>query len=450
MTDETTPAPWRSLALLMALAALAGVGVGILGGAFRWSIEQVNAARVALFGVAAEHPEWGWLLAIAFTAAGATIAALLVKWVPAAAGSGIQYVEAVERGQRPPSAIWVMVAKFVGGVFSIGSGLVLGREGPTVHIGAVLGAETARRAKRPLEDVRTLHSALSGAGLAVAFNSPVGGSLFVVEEVARSVKPRIVLPTLAGVAVATATAWLIVGNKPIFEVSSVPAPDLLLVGLFAVFGLLTGALGALYNRMILASLTLARRARRVPPVAQAAIIGGVVGALLYVDPLGAGGGDPISQGLLSGQALVPLVLVTTLVIRFLAGPISYAAGTPGGLFAPLLAIGALWGALCASIMKLVIPDVPGATLVVFVLVGMSSMFAATIRAPLTGIVVVVEMTAVATVLAPMLAASVCAIVVAAALRTRPIYEDLRERMLHPPAVQPWTFGLDTFSRGERG
>ncbi|HBS08949.1 MAG TPA: hypothetical protein DEA69_09125 [Microbacterium sp.] len=157
--------------------------------------------------------------------------------------------------------------------------------------------------------------------------------------------------------------------------------------------------------------------------------------MLFLDPLGAGGGDPISQGLLRGESLIPIVLAATLVIRFLAGPLSYAAGTPGGLFAPLLAIGALWGALCGSVAKLILPEVADTTVVVFVLVGMTSMFAATIRAPLTGIAVVVEMTAVATVLAPMLAASVCAILVAAALRTRPIYEDLRERMLHPPAVR---------------
>lgn len=425
----------RQIAILMLLAAIAGLALGLVGGAFRWCIDQAEHLRIEVFAFAHDQPAWGWLIAIAVTATGATLAALLVKWVPQAAGSGIQYVEAVERGEEPPSALGVLVAKFVGGVLSIGSGMVLGREGPTVHIGAVLGAEAARRSRRSAADARTLHSALSGAGLAVAFNAPLGGSLFVIEEVAQSVRARIVLPTLTGVAVAVATAWIVVGNAPIFQVAPVPPPDLAQVGVFAVFGLLTGILGAGYNRLILGFLTAARAARRVPPVAQAAIIGGAVGLLLFLDPLGAGGGDPISQGLLRGESLIPIVLAATLVIRFLAGPLSYAAGTPGGLFAPLLAIGALWGALCGSVAKLILPEVADTTVVVFVLVGMTSMFAATIRAPLTGIAVVVEMTAVATVLAPMLAASVCAILVAAALRTRPIYEDLRERMLHPPAVR---------------
>lgn len=427
--ERDTP---RVLAALMLLAAIAGIGVGLIGGAFRWCIQEAEKLRIAVFGFAHDQPGWGIVIAIAVTATGATLAALLVRWVPTAAGSGIQYVEAVARGERPASALRVLVVKFVGGILSIGSGLVLGREGPTVHIGAVVGAETARRAGRSVEDVRTLHSALSGAGLAVAFNAPLAGALFVIEEVTRSVRPRIVLPTLAGVAVATATAWIIVGNAPIFEVAPVPSPDLLLVGVFAVFGLLTGVLGALYNRLILGALTLSARAQRIPPVAQAALIGGIVGALLFLDPLGAGGGDPISQRLLDGHSLLPLVLVATLVIRLLAGPLSYASGTPGGLFAPLLAIGALWGALWASVVRILLPEVTNATLVVFVLVGMTAMFAATIRAPLTGIAVVVELTAVATVVVPMLAASVCAILAAWALRTRPIYEDLRERMLQPP------------------
>ena len=116
----------RQIAILMLLAAIAGLalglvgGVGLLGGAFRWCIDQAEHLRIAVFAFAHDQPAWGWLIAIAVTATGATLAALLVKWVPQAAGSGIQYVEAVERGEEPPSALGVLVAKFVGGVLSIG------------------------------------------------------------------------------------------------------------------------------------------------------------------------------------------------------------------------------------------------------------------------------------------------------------------------------------------
>ena len=421
----------RALAWLCVIAALGGVLVGLVGGAFRWCIQRADELRVALFSLAHENPLWGWAIAIGVTAAGAALAALLVRWVPAAGGSGIQYVEAVERGEAPPSAPAVLAAKFMGGVLSIGSGLVLGREGPTVHMGAVVGAEIARLTHRPDDQVRTMHSALSGAGLAVAFNAPLGGTLFVLEEVARSFRVGIVLPAATGVATATATAWLIVGNAPIYQVDPVATPDLAFVGIFALFGLATGVLGAAYNRLVIGSLALATRLSAVPPVARAAVIGAAVGALLLLDPLDAGGGDMVSQRLLGGDSLLPLVIVTTLVIRFLAGPLSYAAGTPGGLFAPLLALGALWGALWAEVARALVPTLSTDILVVFVLVGMTSMFAATVRAPLTGIVIVIEMTTIATAVVPMLVGAVCAILTAAALRTAPVYEDLRERMLHP-------------------
>ena len=112
----------RQIAILMLLAAIAGLALGLVGGAFRWCIDQAEHLRIEVFAFAHDQPAWGWLIAIAVTATGATLAALLVKWVPQAAGSGIQYVEAVERGEEPPSALGVLVAKFVGGVLSIAIG----------------------------------------------------------------------------------------------------------------------------------------------------------------------------------------------------------------------------------------------------------------------------------------------------------------------------------------
>ena len=133
---------------------------------------------------------------MAAAAAGATLAALIVRWEPLAAGSGIQHVEAVFLGEAQPPLIRLLPAKFVGGVLSMGSGLVLGREGPTVHMGAAIGAEAARRARLPDSEVRMMQTALGGAGLAVAFNAPIGGVLFTLEEVTKSFRVKTVLATL--------------------------------------------------------------------------------------------------------------------------------------------------------------------------------------------------------------------------------------------------------------
>ena len=103
-----------------------------------------------------------------------------------AAGSGIEHVEAVYRGEAQPPLLLLLPAKFIGGVLSMGSGLVLGREGPTVHMGAAIGAESARRARLPESEVRMMQTAVGGAGLAVAFNAPLGGTLFALREVTKS------------------------------------------------------------------------------------------------------------------------------------------------------------------------------------------------------------------------------------------------------------------------
>jgi CIC family chloride channel protein len=158
------------------------------------------------------------------------------------------------------------------------------------------------------------------------------------------------------------------------------------------------------------------------------VLGALVGLALYLSPFTVGGGDVLTQQLLTGGSgmVVPAALGYFL-IRFVTGPLSYAAGTPGGLFAPLLALGALWGVLGhAAVAGL--PGV-GASPIPFALVGMAAFFAATVRAPFTGIVLVVEMTAIATGTVRMLAACFAATLTATLLRNPPVYDSLRDRML---------------------
>lgn len=409
------------------LAVIAGAATGLVGGAFRWCLERAGDLRTDLLHWAAAIDGPGWLVPVATTAAGAALAAAIVALVPRAIGSGIQDVEAVNRGDLEAPPLRVLPAKFAGGLLAIGSGLVLGREGPSVHMGAVLGAEAGRRAGRSDEDVRLLQTSIAGAGLAVAFTAPIGGALFVFEEVTKSFRPRIVLPTLLGVASAVGTSHLILGDRPDFDVHAVQAPGLELLPVFVIFGLLTGLLGALYNVLVVRALDLVAFASRVPQIVKAAVIGAVVGLTLALDPLLAGGGDPVTQLVLGGSAFAVPLLLMYVCIRFVAGPLSYAAGTPGGLFAPLLAVGALWGLIFARLVEAVLPghDVG----VPMAIVGMAAFFAATVRAPLTGVVLVVEMTAITATAVPMLAAAGAAVLAASLVRSAPIYDTLRERML---------------------
>lgn len=416
-------------------AIVAGVVIGFVGGGFRWCLQMADHLRIDFVDWAHKLPGPGWLVPMAAAAAGATLAALIVLWEPLAAGSGIQHVEAVFRGDARPPLIRLLPAKFVGGVLSIGSGLVLGREGPTVHMGAAIGAEAARRARLPDSEIRMMQTAVGGAGLAVAFNAPIGGTLFTLEEVTKSFRVKTVLATLFSAAAAVACSRLVLENRADFQVAPISAPALAWLPLFVVFGLLTGCLGAVYNGLVLWFLDHVAAIRRIPTPAKAAVIGAIIGFAMFVYPLAVGGGELLTQQILTGHHIVLSVVIGYLAVRFLAGPLSYSAAVPGGLFAPLLAVGALWGLLFVGGFGAVWPGNVTQLAVPMALVGMSAFFGATVRAPVTGLVLVVEMTATTEVLVPMMAATAAAVLAAYLVRSPPIYDSLRERMSEDAPIE---------------
>jgi chloride channel protein, CIC family len=420
---------------ICATAIVAGVLIGFVGGAFRWCLQTADDLRIDFVDWVHKLPGPGWLLPMAVAAAGATLAALIVRREPLAAGSGIQHVEAVFLGEARPPLIRLVPAKFVGGVLSIGAGLVLGREGPTVHMGAAIGAEAARRARLSDSDIRMMQTALGGAGLAVAFNAPIGGALFTLEEVTKSFRVKTMLATLFAAAAAVGCSRLVLGNHADFQVEPIGAPALAWLPLFVVFGLLTGCLGAVYNGLVLWFLDHVAAIRRIPTVAKAAIIGALIGLAMFVYPLAVGGGDPLTQRILDGHHIAASAVIGYLAVRFIAGPLSYSAAVPGGLFAPLLAVGALWGLLFVGGFNAVWPGNATQLAVPMALVGMAAFFAATVRAPMTAMVLVTEMTATTAVLVPMMAATAAAVFAAYLVGSPPIYDSLRERMPREPFTE---------------
>ncbi|MFD7925935.1 ClC family H(+)/Cl(-) exchange transporter [Streptomyces sp. NPDC059742] len=413
---------------------MAGVLVGLVGGGFRWCLEHADRLRGSVLEAAAGLGAAGRLVPVVLTAVGAAVACAIAQRVPHAAGSGIQHVEAVWRQEAEATTARLLPAKFLGGLIAIGSGMVLGREGPIVHMGAAIGSAAGRRGRldaqdaQDAEDARMLHSALGGAGLAVAFSAPLGGLLFVCEEVTGTVRPRLVLLTLVGTVTAVATSQLIVGDALVLPLSAAPAPPLWMLPVFLLSGTTAGALGAAYSALVVRTLQVCDRLTRVPLVARAAAIGAGVGALMAVDPLLTGGGDQLSERLLAGGSLTVAALVLCLAVRFVAGPLSYAAATPGGLFAPLLALGALWGTLTHALASPLLPA-GAAGAAAFAVVGMAAVFTGVVRAPLTGAVLVVEMTGTGALLLPLLIACFAATVTADRLGSEPIYDTLRRRML---------------------
>jgi chloride channel protein, CIC family len=169
--------------------------------------------------------------------------------------------------------------------------------------------------------------------------------------------------------------------------------------------------------------------RAVPAVAKAAIIGAIIGLVMVVYPRAVGGGEPLTQMLLGGQQFAFAVIVGYLLVRLVAGPLCYSAPVVGGLFAPMLAVGALWGVFYVAVFDMLWPGDASALAVPMAIVGMACFFGATVRAPVTGIVLVIEMTASTAVIVPMLAATAAAVLTAYLVGSPPIYDSLRERSL---------------------
>jgi CIC family chloride channel protein len=405
---------------------MVGAASGLLGAVFRLALEQADRFRDAALAWAHGQETAGFLLIIGVSAAATGLAAWLVRrYAPQASGSGIPHVEAVLNEDLPPAPFRLIPVKFFGGLLAIGSGLALGREGPTVQMGASLAHLLGVVFRRNWPDCRALLAAGAGAGLATAFNAPIAGAVFVLEELVRQFDTRITITTLGASAGAIAVARVLLGEAPDFHVEPLPYPGLGTVPIYLALGVVAGCLGVAYNRTLHGTLAAAERLRRWPVERRAALIGAAVGLLAWLAPGLVGGGDAITQRMLAGTEALVMVGVV-FMLRFGLGAVSYAAGTPGGLFAPMLVLGSqsglLFGTLCSRWFPSVAPH-PTA----FAVVGMAAFFTAVVRAPLTGIVLVTEMTASFTLLLPMLGACFAAMVVPTLLRNPPIYETLRQR-----------------------
>src|SRR6516225_500193 len=328
-----------SLAVLTALSLVVGAISGVVVALFIILLERADRLRDAFIDWAhAQGAEGFFLLVLACAAAAAAAASLVRRISPLAVGSGIPHVEAVLNGQLPEGRFRIIPVKFVGGALAIGSGLALGRDGPSVHMAATLGHLVGKIFRRGWPDCRVLLAAGAGAGLATAFNAPIAGGVFVLEELVRRFELRIAIAALAASAAAISVSRSILGDAPDFHLGALAAPGLAVRPLFFVFGALAGLVAVVYNRWLLQTMAAIDRFRRWPAEAPAGLIGASVGCLAWFLPDLVGGGDPITQRTLLGAgtlAALPLVFL----LRLALGAVSYSAGTPGGLFAPMLVLG---------------------------------------------------------------------------------------------------------------
>lgn len=412
-------------------AAVVGTLAGSLGVLYAVALFHAERARESLLVLLHSYPYWGWaVLPTIGLAVGSFIGWSTRRFCPEAAGSGIPQVKAVLLSIRELHWRTLVPIKFVTGVLGLGIGLSLGREGPTVQLGAACGRAVAEVLGVRRRAVPQLVAVGAGAGLAAAFNAPLAGFIFVLEELQREMSPLTYGGALvAAVCADVVTRWF-TGQVPSFNITGYPALPLSVLPIVAVLGAAAGVGGVVFNRSLVGALGAAQRVRRVPAWALPGVVGVAVGVVAWWLPDAVGGGHLIAEQLLSGQYSGGLTaLVVLLVAKYVLTVLSYGSGAPGGIFAPMLVIGAIMGLLTGRGVEAVFPSLTG-TASAFAVLGMAAFFASSVRAPLTGIVLILEMTANYEQLFSLSVACLVAYLVAERLRDRPIYEALLERDLH--------------------
>ncbi|MBS1723010.1 MAG: H(+)/Cl(-) exchange transporter ClcA [Armatimonadetes bacterium] len=412
------------------LCAVTGLLVGAASVGFQ---AAVGAFERTSQEVLAPFTHQGPLQFLAIVLCGASLGYLAgfmtERFCPEAGGSGIPHIKAVLMNLRIVRPFGLITVKVGAGLAALLAGMSLGREGPTIQIGGALGALMADMAKVPQRLRLSMIASGAGAGLAAAFNAPLAGFIFVMEELRREMSPLTYGLALLASVCSVAVARFAFGQVPSFillEPRPVPLHALLVVVLLGIVSALVGvAFNILTIRLVL------WREKHMSRRSSAAVIGGLSCALLAVLPQVSGGGHPLAEAILRGDyvrtslGFLLLVLLTKLALT----SSSFATGVPGGIFAPLLVMGAVTGFLVGTVFSRLLPGF-GIQPDVFATLGMAAVLSASVRAPLTGVVLIVEMTQQYALLYALLVAAFVSYILANLLRNQPIYESLLERDLH--------------------
>lgn len=355
------------------------------------------------------------------------VIALFLRYEPFISGSGIPQVEA-EMIDKIDEKWWrVIIAKMAAGTLAIVGGLSLGREGPSIQLGAMVGKGIAQLFHRIKIEEKFLLTCGAAAGLSAAFNAPLAGVLFALEEIHKNFSPL----ALASVMVASLTGDFIsknlFGMTPSLYFPLVESLPLQQYGYLIVLGIVTGLLAVVYNKITMLSLKGFDRIRCLKKEYKIFIPLFVSGLVMIIYPQILCGGHHIVDMIHDGHLVISTVLLL-LVCKFAFSVLSFASGAPGGIFFPLLVLGSLIG----SGYALIVTGYCGVDAIYFnnyIVVAMAGLFAGIVRAPITGIVLIAEMCG---SLSQFLAISVCAFVgyvVADLLRCEPIYHSLLQRMV---------------------
>lgn len=407
-------------------AALVGICAACLAIAFQWGISRVGAS-VHFFVTLVNSPTISSLLVIAICTSCGLVAGFLTQaYCPEAGGSGIPHVKAVLLHLRTLHVARLLPIKFIGGMLTVGAGFSLGREGPTVHLGAAVADGIGKLLKVPIRSKNHLVACGAGAGLAAAFNAPLAGFIFVIEELRREFSPITYGAAFIAAVIADGVTRLIMGIAPSLKLSVFHTPPLATVPSIVIIGLVVGACGILFNRSILYGLR--STSKKLSLWQKGAIAGFCVGITTLIVPNATLDLQGTIDHFLHSQdstTIAMWVFAGYFSLKYALTIICYISGVPGGIFAPMLVQGVLLGIFVGRVCGYFFPA-GGLQDGVCAIIGMCAFFASSVRAPLTGVVLIAEMTNSFNLLFLLLATSLISYLLAEVVGGKPIYEGLME------------------------
>ena len=423
-----------------AVGALTGIAVVM----FRLAVQKMESISQLILSCAGKNIIFVavWAVFLFFIAMTLTV---LVKAEPMISGSGIPQVKADIRGDLSLKWWRVLLCKLTGCILALGGGLSLGREGPSVQIGGMIGKGFSRVTKRIPAEERFLMTCGAGAGLTAAFNAPIAGAIFCLEEMNRSFSEKTLLTAMASTITADFVASYVFGLKPIFTLKVGQTMPLQYYWLIIALGVILGILGVFFNKTLskfqdLYKKPVFNRMKIFLPFA-------MVFVLSFAYPSVIGGGSHLVETVSSGKLLLG-GLCLLFAVKFIFFMFCFGSGAPGGIFMPMLVFGAVLGGIFGQLFGLGF-GFGNIYLETFVIVGMAGYFAAIVRAPITGIILISEMTGSLSHLLALSLVSLTAYFTADILKAKPVYEQLLERILRENRQKGHLQGQDLKYRRRR-
>jgi chloride channel protein, CIC family len=415
----------RENQLFLTLTIVIGIIAGLAAVLFTVAIDQVSHR---LFGLA---PSRLRLFAVPPLVSIAT-GVLLAKVFPEVRGSGVPQTEAAYHLAGGVIPARVPLGKFVTGVVCIGSGHSMGREGPSVQIGAGLASVAGRWLRLSPQRVRDLVPVGAAGALAAAFNTPVAAVLFALEEIIGDMNAALIGSTVVASVAAVIVERSILGNEPLFHVPTYRLVHPAELFAYALLGISGGVVSLVFCKGLLAARKLFARLPPRTRILQPAIGGLIIGAiLLYTPPVMGVGYEYVDQALNGGLLLKTMAILC--FMKLAATIASYASGNAGGIFAPSLYIGAMAGGTVGLIVHRIAPF-PTGDAGAYALVGMGTLFAGIIRAPMTSVFMIFEITQDYQILVPLMVANLLSIVISKRYQPVPVYHALLlQDGIHLPA-----------------